>query len=123
MSQDKLSVFIKRPRQNPEIRDIDNTHETYEELVGGSLSATPMPNVKGATLIYNKESSNANLWLLNDDIIFGAFVVAGDMVDGKYTSLNEEQQIKIIDYIFSNDASGSGIDGSDLFESVDDAYM
>ena len=96
--KEKLKSLLIKPNELPEIVEIDNTLEAKQELVGGYIECTYLPNDDNVVLICNEEGKINGMKLNRDighDIIAGPFLIVGDDYEnGDFKSLTEEQIIK-----------------------------
>ena len=87
-----MTAIIKRPGQPAFRREIDNTLEAMQELVGGYIETVYLPG--GIVMIVNEEGKILRLPInfhLNCDLIHGTAVFVG--VNGEdFCSLNQAQE-------------------------------
>lgn len=88
---DKIKVLIVEPIRDPYIKEISNTLEEKQKIVGGLIQKTELEN--NVDLIYNEESKILNLEMnriVKNDVVCGTFIIAGQK-NGEYISLTEKQ--------------------------------
>jgi len=88
---DKIKVLIVEPIMDPYIKEISNTLEEKQKIVGGLIQKTELEN--NVDLIYNEESKILNLKMnriVKNDVVCGTFIIAGQK-NGEYISLTEKQ--------------------------------
>ena len=90
-----INVLIVEPNELPYEKEIPNTLETKQKIVGGLIECTGMVDDPDVVLIMNEEGKINNLPLNRDigyDIIAGTFIIAGDDIEnGDFKSLTKEQ--------------------------------
>ncbi len=95
-----MQVLIIEPGQKPEVREIDGTLESMQEIVGGLIQAI-YPYEQPVALVANDEGKvlglPPNRGLRDEDgelydIICGSFFIVGAPADcGSFQSLTDEQ--------------------------------
>lgn len=96
--EEKIRVLVKEPGKEAELREIPNTLEALQGIVGGYIETVWLRD--NCVLVCNEEGKLQGLppnFLLMGDLIVGTAVLAG--VDGEeFCSLTDEQvqRIKII---------------------------
>jgi len=95
-----MQVLVVEPERRPEVREIDDTLEAMQEIVGGLIQVI-YPFGEPVALICNDEGKLMNLPMnrgLRDeggriyDIVFGTFFLCGAPADcDHFTSLTPEQ--------------------------------
>ena len=95
-----MRILVIEPGQKPEVREIDGTLESMQEIVGGLIQAL-YPYEQPVALVANDEGKMLGLPLnrsLRDengelyDIICGTFFIVGAPVDsGNFQSLTDVQ--------------------------------
>ena len=95
-----MQILVIKPRQKPEVQEIDGTLESMQEIVGGLIQAI-YPYEQPVALIANDEGKTLGLPLnrsLRDedgvlyDIICGTFFIVGAPVgSGRFQSLTDVQ--------------------------------
>jgi len=90
-----INVLIVEPNELPYEKEIPNTLETKQKIVGGLIECTGMVDDPDVVLIMNEEGKINNLPLNRDigyDIIAGTFIIAGDDIEnGDFKSLTKDQ--------------------------------
>ncbi len=88
---EKVKILIVEPIRDPYIKEINNTLEEKQKLVGGLIEITELEN--DIDLIYNEESKILNLEMnriIKNDVVCGSFIVVGQR-NGEHISLTENQ--------------------------------
>jgi len=90
-----INVLIVEPNELPYEKEIPNTLEAKQEIVGGYIECTSLLDDDSVSIICNEEGKINGLPLnryIGHDIIAGTFVIAGDDYEnGEFKSLTEEQ--------------------------------
>ena len=90
-----INVLIVEPNKLPYEKEIKNTLEEKQKIVGGFIETTSLLDDDEVVIICNEEGKILNLPLNRDighDIIAGTFIVAGDDYEnGDFKSLTKEQ--------------------------------
>ena len=90
-----INVLIVEPFELPYEKEIPNTLEAKQEIVGGYIETTVLLDDDEVILICNEEAKLDDLPYNRDigyDIISGTFIIAGDDYEnGDFKSLTEEQ--------------------------------
>lgn len=90
-----INVLIVEPNKLPYEKEIPNTLESKQEIVGGLIECTGIIEDKDVVIICNEEGKLLNLPFNRDighDIIAGTFIIAGDdYINGDFKSLTKEQ--------------------------------
>ena len=89
----KIRVLVKEPGKEAELREIQNTLEALQCIVGGYIETVTF--AEDCTLIVNEEGKLQGLpvnFRIFGDVIVGTAVLAG--VDGEEFCSLEEQQIE-----------------------------
>ena len=93
-----INVLIVEPNELPYEKEIPNTLEAKQEIVGGYIETTVLLDDDEVILICNEEAKLDDLPYNRDigyDIISGTFIIAGDDYEnGDFKSLTEEQIVK-----------------------------
>lgn len=81
--KDMIKVIYKEPGKDPEVREVSNTLETFQALVGGYIETVPITaGTTTALVVCNDEGKlndmKANIWVPGGDVIFGPVVIVGD---------------------------------------------
>lgn len=105
-----IFAIIKKPGNSPEIRLIEKDQRTYNGIIDGKREVIPFPNLPGVCVVFDGEamqSKKPNCFLPEyNDLITGAAIFAGIDFETGFVSLNEEQALKIEEYLKANDAKG-----------------
>ncbi len=97
MKEPKINILYIKPGKHPEQIEVDNTLESFQKLVGGSIECT-YPYEEYVGLVCNEEGKLLGLPLnraLHDDdnniydIVAGSFFIAGCSMDGNFRSLTD----------------------------------
>lgn len=90
-----INVLIVEPNELPYEKEIPNTLEAKQEIVGGYIECTSLLDDDSVSIICNEEGKINGLPLnryIGHDIIAGTFIIAGDDYEnGEFKSLTEEQ--------------------------------
>ena len=90
--------MIVEPNKLPYEKEIKNTLEEKQKIVGGFIETTSLLDDDEVVIICNEEGKILNLPLNRDighDIIAGTFIVAGDDYEnGDFKSLNDDQILR-----------------------------
>ncbi|MBO5004984.1 MAG: DUF3846 domain-containing protein [Clostridia bacterium] len=87
----KIKVLIVEPRKEPYVKEIDNTLEEKQKIVGGLIEFVELEET--VDLICNDEGKMNNLEMnriITNDIICGTFIICGQK-DGYSISLTDEK--------------------------------
>ena len=94
-----MRVLVVEPEQRPQEKEIDNSLEAMQQIVGGYIQSIPLDN--SVALVCNEEGKLEDLppnrGLRNQngqmyDIVFGTFFLCGVSADSEYfASLTQEQ--------------------------------
>lgn len=90
----KIKVLIIEPTMDPHLKEIDNTLENMQNIVGGLLQFVQLED--DVIIVCNEEGKSLNLEInkiIKDDVICGTFIILGQK-DKKCISLNNKQVIK-----------------------------
>lgn len=88
---DKIKVLIVETIRDPYVKEIINTLEEKQKIVGGLIQITELE--EDVDLIFNEESKILNLEMnriIKNDIVCGTFIITGQ-TNGESTSLTEKQ--------------------------------
>ncbi len=88
---DKIKVLIVETIRDPYVKEIINTLEEKQKIVGGLIQITELEN--NVDLIYNEESKILNLEMnriIKNDVVCGTFIITGQ-TNGESISLTEKQ--------------------------------
>lgn len=90
-----INVLIVEPYKLPYEKEIPNTLEAKQKIVGGYIETTCILDDEDVVLICNEEGKMNGMKPNRDigyDIIFGPFIITGEVdEEGNFTSLNKEQ--------------------------------
>ena len=96
-----MRILVVEPGRRPEVREIDGSLKSMQEIVGGLIQPVPLYDDSSAVLVCNDEGKLMNLPAnrgLRDkdgqiyDIVCGTFVLCGAPADSDhFTSLTSEQ--------------------------------
>lgn len=90
-----INVLIVEPNELPYEKEIPNTLEAKQEIVGGYIECTSLLDDDSVSIICNEEGKINGLPLnryIGHDIIAGTFIIAGDDYEnGEFKSLTDEQ--------------------------------
>ena len=90
----KIKVLIIEPTMDPHLKEIDNTLENMQNIVGGLLQFVQLED--DVIIVCNEEGKSLNQEInkiIKDDVICGTFIILGQK-DKKCISLNNKQVIK-----------------------------
>lgn len=88
---EKIRVLIVDPILDPLIKEIPNTLEEKQKIVGGTIQFTELE--EDVDLIWNEKGKILNLEMnriITNDVVCGTFIIAGQ-VGGESVSLTEKQ--------------------------------
>ena len=98
MKEEKIICLLVEPYKLPREIEIDNTLDAKQEMVGGYIECTYLPNDHDVVLICNEEGKINGMKLnryIGHDIIAGPFLIVGDDYEnGEFKSLTNEQLLK-----------------------------
>lgn len=104
--QDKLiRVLIKEPYREPYIKEIEDTLEAKQMIVGGLIECVEMPDVKNVDIYVNEEGKldhlPGNFWLpeYEDCTVGTCFLIGFNPEDGENVSITDKQIEKCKKYI------------------------
>lgn len=90
-----INVLVVEPNNLPYEKEIPNTLEDKQKIVGGLIQCTAILDDPSVVLICNEEGKIMDLPFNRDigyDIIAGTFIIAGDDIEkGDFKSLTKEQ--------------------------------
>ena len=93
-----INVLIVEPFELPYEKEIPNTLEAKQKIVGGHIECTCLLDDDSVSIICNEEGKIRGLPLNRDighDIIAGTFIIVGDDYEnGEFISLTDEQICK-----------------------------
>ena len=97
LPEENIRVLVVEPGKDPEVRVIENSLEGVQQIVQGYIECVTLHDKAGEdlVLICNEEGKIRNLQMNAiipeiDDMIFGAFLIAGTDRD-EFASLTDEQ--------------------------------
>ena len=98
-----IKVIVKEPYKDPEIKTVESSLKTWQEIVGGYIETIPFPGIKGAVIILNEEGKldalDGNFWVPHyDDFIVGSVAIVGSG-DDDFESLSDNQIKGILKHI------------------------
>lgn len=100
-----VRIIFKEHYKPPEIREIEDKLENWQNLVGGLIECVGMPNAKGVDLFVNEEGKlkgmDGNFWLpeYEDCVVGPCFMVGYNGRTGGMTSLTDKQIKECLEYI------------------------
>lgn len=98
MNVEKIKVLIVEPTLDPCVKEIENTLEKKQKIVGGLIEFVELED--DIDLICNEKGKIYNLpmnRIIKNDIICGTFIIAGQK-NGESISLKDEQIKKYKSY-------------------------
>lgn len=98
MNLEKIKVLIVEPTLDPYVKEIENTLEKKQKIVGGLIEFVELED--DIDLICNEKGKIYNLpmnRIIKNDIICGTFIIAGQK-NGESISLKDEQIKKYKSY-------------------------
>lgn len=98
MNLEKIKVLIVEPTLDPCVKEIENTLEKKQKIVGGLIEFVELED--DIDLICNEKGKIYNLpmnRIIKNDIICGTFIIAGQK-NGESISLKDEQIKKYKSY-------------------------
>lgn len=101
----KIVVIVKKPYQKPEVKEIEDTLQNWQAIVGGYIQCLPFPQDDNINIICNEEgkldaSLEGNVFIPEyNDCLLGNIAFASFDDEGEFQSLNEEQIKKVKEYI------------------------
>ena len=97
LPEENIRALVVEPGKDPEVRTIENSLEGVQQIVQGYIECVTLRDKAGEdlVLICNEEGKIRNLQMNAiipeiDDMIFGAFLIAGTDRD-EFASLTDEQ--------------------------------
>jgi len=100
-----IKILYKAPYQAPEIKEIEDKLENWQELVGGYIECVGMPKAKGVDLYVNEEGKlnglKGNFWLpeYEDCVVGPCFMVGFNHRTGQMSSITDKQIKECLSYI------------------------
>lgn len=98
MNVEKIKILIVEPTLDPYVKEIENTLEKKQKIVGGLIEFVEIED--DIDLICNEKGKIYNLpmnRIIKNDIICGTFIIAGQK-NGESISLKDEQIKKYKSY-------------------------
>lgn len=98
MNVEKIKILIVEPTLDPYVKEVENTLEKKQKIVGGLIEFVKLEN--DIDLICNEKGKIYNLSMnriIKNDIICGTFIIAGQK-NGESISLKDEQIKKYKSY-------------------------
>lgn len=98
MNVEKIKVLIVEPTLDPCVKEVENTLEKKQKIVGGLIEFVELEN--DIDLIFNEEGKMYNLpmnRIIKNDVVCGTFIIAGQK-NGKTVSLTDSQIRKYKSY-------------------------
>lgn len=98
MNVEKIKILIVEPTLDPCVKEIENTLEKKQKIVGGLIEFVELED--DIDLICNEKGKIYNLpmnRIIKNDIICGTFIIAGQK-NGESISLKDEQIKKYKSY-------------------------
>lgn len=105
MDKNKIRVLIKEPGKEPTIKEIDDTLEAFQKIVGGRIELIEMPGNEDIDIYANDEAmlnhEPGNIWIAGTgDCVKGTcYMVGYDPETGDNVSLTDKQIKKCKNYI------------------------
>lgn len=109
MKDKKIRVVVKNAGQPAEEKEIENSLEALQEIVGGYIEITSTLKLRGIDVVCNEEGKFMdllpNIHWNEGDVIFGNVVFLAHNEEGDAISLNTKQIAQAKDYAGAHDAS------------------
>src|SRR5574344_2110260 len=92
-----LKVLVKEPYRQPYVKEIEDTLDDKQLIVGGLIECVGMPDVKHVDLYVNEEGKldrlPGNFWLpeYEDCVVGTCFMIGYDEETGENVSLTDKQ--------------------------------
>ena len=92
-----LKVLIKEPDKKPYVKEIEDTLEAKQAIVGGLIECVSMPNTSDVDLYVNEEGKldnlQGNFWLpeYEDCTVGTCFMVGYDEESGENVDITDKQ--------------------------------
>lgn len=92
-----LKVLIKEPDKKPYVKEIEDTLEAKQSIVGGLIECVGMPNIDNVDLYVNEEGKldnlQGNFWLpeYEDCTVGTCFMVGYDEESGENVDITDKQ--------------------------------
>ena len=100
-----LRVLIKEPDKAPYVKEIEDTLEAKQEIVGGLIECVEMPDMRNVDLFVNEEGKldnlKGNFWLpeYEDCVVGTCFMVGYNPEECDNVSITDEQVEQCKKYI------------------------
>jgi hypothetical protein len=109
MTEETITVVVKRVGQPAKVETIANDFRALQAIVGGAFDMPSMPGMKNVNLVCNDTGKlvhlPANIYWGDTDIICGDLLIVGSNEEGESISLTEKQIGQALKFIEENDAS------------------
>jgi len=92
-----IRVLVKEPYKEPYLKEIEDTLENLQEIVGGYIECVEMPGQRNVDLYVNEEGKldrqKGNFWLpeYEDCVVGTCFMVGADPEEGELVSITDKQ--------------------------------
>lgn len=90
----RIKVLIVEPIMDPNLKEIENTLESMQDIVGGLLQFIQIED--DVVIVCNEEGKSLNLEInkiIKDDVICGTFIILGQ-IEKECISLTDKQIVK-----------------------------
>lgn len=88
----KVKVLYVVPNEVPKEVVIPATSRTFKDLIHGPIKTTHLENTaKSKVCVLSNANGGAANRIVNDDIIYGNFIIVGTTKDDDYKSLTKKQ--------------------------------
>lgn len=100
-----LRVLIKEPDKAPYVKEIEDTLEAKQEIIGGLIECVEMPDMRNVDLFVNEEGKldnlKGNFWLpeYEDCVVGTCFMVGYNPEECDNVSITDEQVEQCKKYI------------------------
>ena len=100
-----IRVLVKEPYKEPYLKEIEDTLENLQEIVGGYIECVEMPGMRNVDLYVNEEGKldrqTGNFWLpeYEDCVVGTCFMVGADPEEGELVSITDKQVADCKKYI------------------------
>ena len=89
-----MKVVVKKPKKEPEIREIKNDLKVLQEIVGGRIEVVRMPFSEDIYIILDEEGKvkgyDPNILFMRGDVIVGTVIFVAS-TDEDFDDLSEDQ--------------------------------
>lgn len=90
----KIKVLVKKPCEEAEVQEIENTLESFQKIIGGYIQV--VNHQRGVAIVCDEEGKlkglKANI-LFGNDIIVGTIIICSFDDNGDFTSLSDKEII------------------------------